>query len=188
MKPKDQSDESRIAEYQAAQECFIHFDGFAWQVGAILIAGAFVFWGIIASGNDLEPRVLGIACLLISWFMSIWFLYNAHNREIYLRKLERVRELERMLNMEQHRRFKPDNDIEIVYKDYGPGGHDLDYLIYSLTALGGSLIGYAKIGFSPWLLLPVPFWVLVLTWVLVRAKNVIKEIEARESNAVASAV
>lgn len=180
MNSNEQSVESRIAEYQATQACFVHFDSFAWQVGAILIAGTFVFWGIIASGGDLEPKVLGIACLLISWFMSIWFLYNAHNREIYLRKLERIRELERNLMMQQHRRFKPDKDIKVVYQDRGPGGHDLDYFIYSLTSLGGPLIGYAKIGASGWLLLPIPFWLFIILWVFVRATTVKQEINRRE--------
>lgn len=43
MTSNNQSEQSRIAEYQAAQGCYIHYDSFTWQVGAVLIAGTFVF-------------------------------------------------------------------------------------------------------------------------------------------------
>ncbi len=142
MTSNNQSEQSRIAEYQAAQDCYIHYDSFTWQVGAVLIAGTFVFWGFLVNSNTHNQIVLSFTCLLVNWLMSIWVLYAEHNREIYLLKLERMRELERSLKMEQHRRFEPDKHITIVYynKPTLLSGHQLDYLIYTLTSLGGPLI------------------------------------------------
>lgn len=128
MTSNNQSEQSRIAEYQAAQDCYIHCDSITWQVGAILIAGTFVFWGFLVTSNIHNPIVLGFTCLFINWLMSIWILYAGYSRELYLLKLERIRELERSLKMEQHRRFEPDKHITIVYynKSVWLSGHQLD--------------------------------------------------------------
>jgi len=33
--------EKKIAEYQAAQDCYLHYDSFRWQSGSLIVAAAF---------------------------------------------------------------------------------------------------------------------------------------------------
>jgi hypothetical protein len=40
--------------------------------------------------------------------------------------------------------------------------------VYLITAIGGSLLGWARNGFSPWLLLPLP---LVIAVIIVIVRN-----------------
>lgn len=40
-------DDKKIAEYQATQDCYLHYDSFRWQSGSLIVAGVFVFWGFI---------------------------------------------------------------------------------------------------------------------------------------------
>jgi hypothetical protein len=44
---KKPTDESLHVEYIATNDAYMHYDNYAWHVGAILIAGAFVFWGFL---------------------------------------------------------------------------------------------------------------------------------------------
>lgn len=177
----DQTEQSRIAEYQAAQDCFFHFDSIPWNVGAVIIAGALAFWGFLLNSDELRPMILGVSCFLVNSLVSVWFLYGAHAREIYLLKLERIRELERYLKMEQHLRFVPNKNSKVIYLKTRPGGHVLDYLFYLIISLGSPLLVYFKVGFSLWLVFPVPIWIGICIWVWRRSKNVCREIADRES-------
>jgi hypothetical protein len=159
-----QTEQSRLAEYQAAQECYLHYDNFPWQVGALLMAGVFVFWGLLIDRAP-QPQILGVASLLVSLLMSVWVLYACHNRQIYLCKLDRIRELEQLLEMEQHRRFKPEESAKRKYRTFGPKGHHLDVVIYLFASMGGPILGCVQKGPSLWFLLPVPAIAFVTTWV-----------------------
>ena len=94
-----------MAEYAAAHDAYLHYDNFSWQVGAVIVVGVFVFWGLLIDKQP-DAGVLLVANLLISLFMSIWLLYTEHNRQFYLFKIHRLHELEQKLGMSQHRRFK----------------------------------------------------------------------------------
>ena len=131
------NNENALAEYSATQEAYLHYDNFAWQVGSVLIAGVFVYWGFIVS----NPPVLLLTLtsnMLICFLMSIWLLYAGHNRQIYMYKLHRIHELEKILGMRQHRRFKDwdENEKKVYFLDK-PVGHYLDYGIYIIVSLGG---------------------------------------------------
>lgn len=39
--------ENARTEYTVANNAYLHYDNFAWQVGAILIAGSFAYWGFL---------------------------------------------------------------------------------------------------------------------------------------------
>lgn len=156
--------DTRLVEYQAAQDCYLHYDNFPWQVGALLIAGVFVFWGLVID-SSAKWEILGPASLLVSLLMSVWILYAHHNRQIYLCKLDRARELERELGMEQHRRFKWNESTERKYKVFGLKGHYLDLVIFALASVGGPLLGYLKEGPNLWLLPPVLVVGGTLAWI-----------------------
>lgn len=131
----NKAENARI-EYSAAQDAYLHYDNFAWQVGGVLIAGAFVYWGfIISTPPGLLPVLIGN--LLVCLLMSIWLFYAEHNRQIYLYKLHRIHELEFELGMYQHRRFKEWPNEKKLYILDGPAGHCLNYGIYGLVSLGG---------------------------------------------------
>src|SRR5439155_22571323 len=68
-----------LAEYQAAQDCYLHYDAFRWQAGSILIAGVFVFWGFLLSRiPPPSTRAFGVASLMVMALMTIWILFAQH--------------------------------------------------------------------------------------------------------------
>jgi hypothetical protein len=67
------SEETLLTEYAAAQSDYLHNDNFPWQIGSILIAGTFVFWGLLLDKQP-NPQTLGTASLLISILLSVWIL------------------------------------------------------------------------------------------------------------------
>jgi len=157
--------ESLRTEYVATQDAYLHYDNFSWQVGSILMAGTFVFWGLLLD-KSVEPPLLGMGALLVALLMSVWLLYTHHCRQIYLSKLDRLHEIEDLLGMEQHRRWLPvQSDNKPLYRVFGPHGYHLDLSIYVITSAGASAIGTVKFGLNPWLALPLPVIALVLLWV-----------------------
>ncbi|HEC33312.1 MAG TPA: hypothetical protein ENI37_01175 [Chloroflexi bacterium] len=147
---KTDDTESARVEYAAAQEAYLHYDNFVWQVGAVLIAGVFVYWGfLLATPPQLLVTLFGH--ILVTALMSVWLLYAAHNRQIYLFKLHRIHELEKRLGMLQHRRFKDWGPTEPrVYRIDKPGGHCLDKLVYVIVSLGGPLQACLSTNASEW--------------------------------------
>lgn len=157
----NQNDVRLTAEYQAAQDCVLHYDNFTWQVGSILIAGTFIFWGLILEKN-VDSHFLGVGVLLVTLLLSAWFLYAHNCRQIYLLKLHRIREIEKELYMEQHRRFEKNCGTEIKYERFGLKGHCFDRAIYLLTSFGTLFIGCFKIGLDWWLaLLALPLIIVI---------------------------
>ena len=174
-----QTMESKIAEYQAAQDCYLHYDSFRWQAGSLLIAGVFVFWGLLISSTPpASSRIVGFSGVLVALLMSIWILFAHHYRQIYLCKLHRIYELEEDLLMEQHRRFLRRENLAQRYRISGPKGHKLDLAIYVSTSLGGSFLGYLRVGFDPWLLLPIPIVLVVLAWVQVNERRIFRSLDS----------
>jgi hypothetical protein len=130
--------ENARAEYAATQDAALHYDNYSWQVGAVLFAGVFVYWGFLI---DKDPG-LGISLVgdfFIVLILSIWVLYVEHNRQIALFKLHRARELERLLKMSQHQRFHTG-----YYHLNSPRGHHLDFIIYVFIAAGGPTLSVIK--------------------------------------------
>jgi len=131
--------ENARVEYCATQDAFFHLNNLSWKVGSILIAGVVVFWGLLL---DMSADFLVIACanLFVCVLMSIWLFYAGHNRQIYLYKLHRVRQLEKILGMWQHRRFTGYAESDIVYPVPKPSGHWLYYCLYLLVSIGGPIL------------------------------------------------
>ena len=165
--------EDKIAEYEATQASYLHYDSFRWQAGSLLIAGVFVFWGLLISTSPpATAKVVGLAGVLVSLLMSIWVLFAHHYRQIYLCKLHRMHELEKALSFEQHRRFLRGGVEGRQYRVFGPKGHNLDLAIYICSSLGGSFVGWMNVGFDLWLMTPVPLVVLVTVYVLVNEHRI----------------
>jgi hypothetical protein len=124
--------------------------------GSFPITGVFVFWGLLIQ-QRLPDSVMGVAALLVSALMSVWVLFSYHARQIYLFKVHRIHELERILNMRQNLGFKAGGlgSANPYYRVVGPKGHQLDLAVYVLTSIGGSALGWTRNGPSVWLLLPV---------------------------------
>lgn len=129
--------ENARIEYQVANNAYLHYDNFTWQVGGVLIAGSFVYWGFIFQSNA-EYDSLSISNFLITVIMSIWILYSSHNRQIYKFKLDRIHELEILLGMEQNLRFKP--NYPNGYPKDSLKGHRLNLAIYISVCIGNILV------------------------------------------------
>lgn len=185
--------ENARTEYLATQDAYIHLDNFAWQVGSVLIAGVFVYCGFIISNPPSLLAVL-VGNVLVCLLMSIWLLYAAEVRQIYLFKLHRIHELESKLGMCQHLRFKKWPNEKIIYNRKGPKGHHLNYFIYVVVSLGGLLPSLSNKMGSDWKLcimyyalifLNILIVVLVLSRVLYVEHNLnkrIRELDAESSS------
>ena len=177
--------EGKIAEYEATQATYLHYDSFRWQAGSLLIAGVFVFWGLLISTSPPAcTKTIGCAGILVSILMSIWALFAHHYRQIYLYKLHRMHQLEKDLSFEQHRRFLKGGVENRQYKVFGPKGHNLDLAIYICSSIGGSFVDWMKTGFDLWLMAPVPIVVLVTVCVLVnehRMTNLLNNWKGKEN-------
>ena len=143
-KSNEQSTDSKIAEYEATQQCFIHYDNFPWQIGTILVAGVFIFLGFLFAQIP-SARIFNLGCFLIYLLMSTWLIYANYTYQIAHYKLHRIQELEKMLKMQQHLRFEERNDKQPYYKIWGLRGRHLNVAIYLTTSLGGPVIGYFEI-------------------------------------------
>ena len=139
--------EALLAEYAAANSVYLTYDGFRWQAGSFLIAGVFVYWGFLinTSGN---VSVTTVSSILVALLMSCWMLFANHYRQLYMHKLERMWEIERLLGMEQHLRFTKYSSSGRPVGAFGPRGHRIDLAVYVITSLGGSAITWARRGFS----------------------------------------
>jgi hypothetical protein len=160
----EQTTDSLIAEYQATQDGYLHYDSFRWQSGSLLLAGVFVFWGfLITSPTTPEsPQVVGLSGMLVWFLMSIWILFAHHYRQIYLCKIHRLWELEPILLMKQHIRFKDKKE----YRTFGLKGHQLDMILYAVVCIGGSVLGIVKANtITVVLLAPILVTLVVLIWV-----------------------
>jgi len=172
-KPKD---EALIAEYSSANDAFMHYDSYSWQVGAVLIAGTFVFWGFLLDKN-VELFLLFISSLLITLLMSSWIFYTSHNRQIYLSKLHRIREIEKMLGLKQHLRFiKNNSNKNSYYQTFGFRGHIIDYFIYVISSIGAPIIGILKFGIQLFFFIPIIIICLVLVILLINEKSIRKHL------------
>jgi len=56
----DSQENRLLAEYQATQESYLHHDALPWQIGGLLIAGVFVFWGFLLD-KLLDPNIVAAA-------------------------------------------------------------------------------------------------------------------------------
>ncbi len=141
-----------VAEYQATQDAYLHYDSFRWQAGSLLVAGAFVFLGFLAAG-DASTAVYAVASGVAAGIMTIWILFAHHHRQLYLLKIDRLLELEAEMGAEQHRRFNRHSGTVKHYKANGPAGHNLDLAVYLLSSLAAPALAVAKDRTSWWLLI-----------------------------------
>ncbi len=145
----NEAKENARVEYAVANDVYMHYDNFAWQVGSVLLVGVFAYWGFIIS---TPPALLALLLgnLLVCFLMSIWLLYTAHNRQLYKFKLDRIYELETFLGMEQHTRFTCCDGKKRIYRSSWPSGHLLDACVYVIVSIGGLLPGINKIKREDW--------------------------------------
>ena len=130
----DPSTEALLSEYAATNEAYLHYDAFSWQVGSVLVAGVFVFWGFLLQEKPAAALFVA-AGMLVTVIMSAWILYADHNRQIYLQKLDRLHELETLLGLKQHLRW-----ITGHCTTFGPRGHSLNLAIYTVMCVGVPVI------------------------------------------------
>ena len=164
-----------LVEYSAAQMDYIHNDKFPWNIGTILVAGAFIFWGIIIGSPDekMDLKVLGVASSLVSLLLSTWIFFFHHYRQTAIFKLDRMYEIEKELNMESHIRWYRRGGKIPRYKNFGPSGHTMALFVYAFTSLGAVIIGFFKnnLQLSLWLLPPVILTVLSIIIVMCQEKR-----------------
>lgn len=166
MKPEDNNQQNLLTEYSAAHDAYIHYDNFTWQVGGVLIAGVFIFWGFIARVDPPDSLLFDACSILVSIVMSVWILYADHNRQIYKQKIDRLCEIERIFEFRQHIGWKKKSDSKNPqYKTYGPKGHSLDYFVYFFSCSIGPILGWIKVDFSFWSIVPIGMSLAVLIWI-----------------------
>jgi hypothetical protein len=160
------TEETLLTEYAATHDGYLHYDNFSWQVGAVLIAGTFVFFGFLLD-KVLDNITFFAASMLVTSLMSLWALYGSHNRQIMLCKLHRIHELEADLGMQQNIRWvKEYGTPPLKYRTFGPHGYELDAAIYFMVSLGMPIIWLVKLGYS-WLML-IPVVVTILCLIILR--------------------
>ena len=173
MSENTSKDYSRpLTEYSATHDAYLHYDNFSWQVGSVLIAGVFVFWGFLMQIPPQDAAfILTVSCVFVALVMSVWFLYTAHNRQIYLQKLDRIHKLERLLGFEQHLGWKrKEASAPPTYQVFGPSGHFLDTFIYFLSCAIVPILGWARVCYSPWSLSAFVIALGVVLWVQVNQR------------------
>jgi hypothetical protein len=87
-------------EYDKTQQMAIHYDLLNWNIGYILIAGVFVGVGLVGEKIFLYPALALISLATL----TIWRLFYARHKKIQRVKFIRLQEIEKELNMQQHRR------------------------------------------------------------------------------------
>ena len=158
-------------EYSATHDAYLHYDTFSWQVGAVLVAGVFVFLGFLLQLNVTDVKLFVAGSTIVTILMSAWILYADHNRQIYLQKLDRIHQLELHLGFQQHLRWIGTKSDPGPCRYFGPSGHSLNVLIYAVSCLSPTLIGWVKLGLSPWFALPVSICLAVLLVLFVNSRR-----------------
>lgn len=98
--------------------------------------------------------------------MSIWILYAQHYRQLYLFKLDRILELEKLMGAEQNARFNAHIPTQKAYPRIGPRGHNLDLGVYIIITLAGPGLALVGGSFSAWTVPSLVLTALVSAWVL----------------------
>ena len=168
------SESALLVEYAAANDVYLTYDGFRWQAGSFLIAGVFVYWGFII-GSPAPETLMVSSSLHVGALMSCWLLFAHHYRQLYMFKLHRLHEIERLLGMEQHLRFTQGAPSGIRYRSRGSKGHNIDIYVYVLTSCGGTVLAVMKNGFSLWGLLIVPLVAIVVVQVTRNERAMLRE-------------
>jgi hypothetical protein len=171
--PVSPSEQTLLAEYAGANAVYLQYDGFRWQAGSFLIAGVFVYWGFLIQ-TPAPAALVGASSLLVAALMSCWILFANHYRQLYLQKLHRLQEIELLLGMEQHLRFTDAAPSGIRYRSRGLRGHNIDLVVYVLTAAGGSMLAWVRNGFSVWDLGVIPLAAGVI-WHVLRNERILAE-------------
>lgn len=162
-----------VAEYEAAQALFQHYDGFRWQAGSMLMAGAFVFLGLLST-NGSGSGTLALGSSIVAVVLSCWILFAHHYRQLYMFKVDRIVELETVMGAEQNRRFNPPSNPTKVYPRFGPRGHTLDLVVYIVMGLGGPGLATARDGWSAWLIPAVVIVIITAAVVVVNDRRLLR--------------
>ena len=181
-KPRRPTAETLLTEYSVTNDVFVHFDNYSWQVGTVLIASVFIFWGfLISSENTINSYFVIVGSTLVNLLTSLWMLYADHNRQIVLSKLHRMHEIETLLGMKQHLRWIiKAEDGRPIYRTYGIKGHVINLIIYFITSLGTPMIGILKYGYNSFWLIPILLCFVVAIWVSInelKIRNHLRKIQ-----------
>lgn len=155
-----------VAEYEAATAAYLAYDSYRWQSGSLLIAGAFVFLGLLASAPTDE--MIDFGAFIVAFVMSLWLLYSQHHRNLFLFKLDRVAELEAQMGGEQNLRFRGAGAKQ--YRRVGPAGHHMDRIMALGLCCAGPGLALLKGSAGLFSILAVLLAVGSATWVIVQER------------------
>jgi hypothetical protein len=178
MTQSRQIDCKYLTEYSATQDAYLHYDTFSWQVGAVLVAGVFVFLGFLLQLGKDEQALFAAGSTIVAVLMSAWILYDDHNRQIYIQKLDRIHQLEAYLGFQQHLRWIPNKCKSGPCRSFGPSGHLLNVVVYTVSCISAPLIGWVKMDL--WSLFYLPGGICLAVW-LILLRNHYRIEEKREN-------
>ena len=93
--PLELHQELLLAEYNASRESFLFMYQTSWQIGSILIAGIFVFIGLLGSNISNYPLLISITATTL----IIWLLFFKRHRQVAYVYWNRLLEIEKELGM-----------------------------------------------------------------------------------------
>ena len=99
----------------------------------MLIAGAFVFLGLLTSG-DPSPAAYALGSAIVAVVLACWALFAHHYRQLYMLRLTDLWNSSCFMGAQQNRRFNAAADKAILPR-FGPRGHDLDLSVFAAMGL-----------------------------------------------------
>ncbi len=181
MTKSSPTNESLLVEYEGCLAAVLHYDNYKWGAGSFLIAGVFIFWGAVFSG-DANAALFLPGSLIVTLVLAVWLMYAEHNRQIYMLKLHRVWEIESLLGMVGNLRFRRLRG-EAFYHTIGIRGHELDRLMFFLLGVGGPALAYVSQGFRWWQLAVIGLVVAGIGWVRMTERKFMAYFNALPPNA-----
>jgi hypothetical protein len=92
-----------VEEYKIIEDLHKHYDTINMSIMALLVAGAIGVWGFVfQQASVVKPTTTFLVEWLTFVILCIWVQYVAIHRTIIVLKLNRAREIERMLGMKQN--------------------------------------------------------------------------------------
>jgi hypothetical protein len=102
--PPGPTPEALLVEYQAAQDSAQHHDNLVWTTTGIIWGSSLVLLGFVIANLStplLRPIIIVVSILGLLLCAYVW-LAAIQFRSIRFHKYRRCKEIERMLNLQQH--------------------------------------------------------------------------------------
>ena len=91
-----------IEEYKIAQKRINHFERLIWQIGSILNGSISIMLGFLIKAETKQLKYWLIVTLVSTVYSWLWFLFEYRYRDINLILFERMKEIEKELNLKLH--------------------------------------------------------------------------------------